>query len=427
MNPLLPPWAGWALGLLAMLWALPTGAADIEEVEESVVRVLVVGSEEEVFSGSGFVVSPGQVVTNWHVVEHGKKHYVASKQEPDPVPAYVLWAESGLDLAILDVAGLDLPAAVLSGRDLKKGETVWAVGYPGVSDLGVNPSLGATINRGVISNFHRESWNQVIASRPLGQPVEIIQHDAAINPGNSGGPLVDNCGRIAGVNVGGHPTAHGIFLALRITEAFERLRAYGIEFKLAEDQECNGNGPKTTPPSTGTTAGVVPDAVQLPQLPWLWPLLVLSLVAILISFAFWGRKEFFNLRKLIREKNEAKPLPFSQPRQEGKIVLTFVGPDKAWSRPNCEILESSGSVDKGGIVLGRHPELVDELISHRTVSRRHARIFWGQGKCFVEDMNSYRGTVVNGLRLKPFYPHTLSSDDRMLIGEITIIVRRGPG
>lgn len=420
MNPL-PPRAGHALGLLVMLWVLPAGAVDIEAVEESVVRVLVVNSEEEVFSSSGFVVSPGQVVTNWHAVEGGKEHYVASRQVPDPVPAYVLWADPELDLAVLNAAGLDLPAAVLSGRDLKKGETVWAVGYPGVSDLGVRPSWSATVNRGVVGNFHRESWNHIFASHPPGRAVEIIQHDAAMNPGNSGGPLMDDCGRIIGVNTGLHPTAHGVFLALNITEAFERLVTSGVEFDLAEEQTCNGSKTGTASPGTGTTTGVVPGAEPLPQLQWL--LLVLALVAVLAGFAFWGRKEFFDLRKLIREKNEAKPLPPLQPRQEKKVLLTFVGPDETWGRPDCEILESSGSVDKGGIVLGRHPELVDQLVSHPTVSRRHVRIFWKQGECFAEDMNSYRGTVVDGIRLKPFHPHALGPDDRISIGEIDIIVR----
>ena len=405
MNRLLLSGAGLLFGLSALMWVAPLGATNFEE--SSVVRVVTVGSENEVFAGSGFVVSPKKVLTNWHVIRAGSQHYVVSKQTSDPIPAHVIWLEPELDLAILQAEELTQPAVVLTGRGLKKGETVWAIGYPEVSDLSEKISLSATFNRGVISNFHHEPWDRVIPTRPRGRAVEIIQHDAAINPGNSGGPLIDDCGRVVGVNTAGHPTAHGIFLALRITESFKMLRASGVDFKLDDDEICTS---------------VFPN----PERPWvLWVLLAFFL-ALLFLLAFRRRERLFGQRernlqkKALRKKDTTdNPIPAEPPQEEW--TLAFIDPSRPGSDRLVNVLESKDSVEQGGVVFGRHPELVDELVEHATVSRRHARFFWERQRCFVEDLNSYRGTKVNDLRLKPFEPRALSPKDRITLGAIIIV------
>ena len=406
MNHLLLSGAGWLLGLFALMWVAPLDAINFEE--SNVVRVVTIGSGHEVFAGSGFVVSPKKVLTNWHVTEGGSKHYVISKQTSDPIPAHVIWLEPELDLAVLQVEELTQPAVTLTGRDLKKGETVWAIGYPKVSDLSKKTSLSATLNRGVISNFHHEPWDRVIPTRPRGRAVEIIQHDAAINSGNSGGPLLDDCGRVVGVNTAGHPSAHGSFLAVRITESFKMLRASGVDFKLDNDETCTDTFPNY-------------------ERPWvLWVLLVF-LLALLFFGVFRRRERLFgqrekNLQEKVLGKEDAIDNFTSTEHHQEEWMLAFTDPSRPESDRLVNVLESRDAVEHGGVVFGRHPELVDELIEHPTVSRRHARFFWERRRCFIEDLNSYRGTTVNNLRLKPFEPRALNPKDRIALGAIIIVV-----
>lgn len=54
------------------------------------------------------------------------------------------------------------------------------------------------------------------------------------------------------------------------------------------------------------------------------------------------------------------------------------------------------------------------------VSRRHARLSFYQGRCYVEDLESANGTFLNQQRLAPRTPHPLRSGDEIRIGAIVI-------
>ena len=67
----------------------------------------------------------------------------------------------------------------------------------------------------------------------------------------------------------------------------------------------------------------------------------------------------------------------------------------------------------------RSPEI--DLRLDDAVSRRHARIFPGEGSFFVEDLDSANGTSLNGRWLSPATPVRLSTGDTIELGEATII------
>ena len=72
---------------------------------------------------------------------------------------------------------------------------------------------------------------------------------------------------------------------------------------------------------------------------------------------------------------------------------------------------------EGGLVIGRQPALVDEVIQDPTVSMRHARVIRRGGRFFIEDLNSREGTWVNGERLVPFTPRELGRDAVVQFGD----------
>jgi hypothetical protein len=67
----------------------------------------------------------------------------------------------------------------------------------------------------------------------------------------------------------------------------------------------------------------------------------------------------------------------------------------------------------------RLPEI--DLRQDDAVSRRHARIFPGEGGFFVEDLDSANGTSLNGRWLLPTTPMRLSPGDAIELGEATVI------
>ena len=143
-------------------------------------------------SGSGFVISTnGYLVTNNHVIEGAKRVLIAG-QDGKKVTAEVVDFNEARDLAILKVSEGNWSAVQLGDMDnVGIGETVFVIGSPG----GVDSVLEFTATRGIVSSvrdFASEANPNI--------KVQYIQTDAAINSGNSGGPLVNEAGKVIGVN-----------------------------------------------------------------------------------------------------------------------------------------------------------------------------------------------------------------------------------
>lgn len=69
--------------------------------------------------------------------------------------------------------------------------------------------------------------------------------------------------------------------------------------------------------------------------------------------------------------------------------------------------------------IGRSPENGLRLAS-RDVSGHHLRLERRDGRCFVEDLDSRHGTLLNGSRLTPRELHPLRSGDRIVVSGYVI-------
>lgn len=138
--------------------------------------------------GSGVIVgSDGIIVTNNHVVEgaNALKVVLSDRREYE---AELVLADERTDLAVLriDVEGETLPTLEFADTRLAEvGDLVLAIGNPF--------GIGQTVTSGIISATARTDVG-------ISDYAFFIQTDAAINPGNSGGALIDNAGRLVGVN-----------------------------------------------------------------------------------------------------------------------------------------------------------------------------------------------------------------------------------
>lgn len=163
--------------------------------------------EISISGGSGVVVSAdGYVLTNNHVVMDAERISVAL---PDgrSFDAEFVGGDPTTDVAVVKVAGDDLPVASLGiSTDVRVGEWVLAIGNPGWTGR----QLDYTVTAGIVSALGRPLGlirRDLLSRDPDAQDglasfaiEDFIQTDAVINPGNSGGPMVNLSGQVIGIN-----------------------------------------------------------------------------------------------------------------------------------------------------------------------------------------------------------------------------------
>jgi adenylate cyclase len=82
---------------------------------------------------------------------------------------------------------------------------------------------------------------------------------------------------------------------------------------------------------------------------------------------------------------------------------------------------------EAGLVLGRHSEQCDLVVAHGSLSRRHARLRFTDGRLTIEDLGSTNGTIVDGMRLPVDTPRPLRDGAQLLLGEIRFVVSETGG
>jgi len=140
-------------------------------------------------AGSGvFISSDGYIVTNNHVVSFADELEVTT-YDNRTYTAKVIGTDPGTDLAVIKIDATNMPTLNYADSDQAQvGEWVLAVGNPF--------DLTSTVTAGIISAKGRSI--RILEGK--GGIESFIQTDAAVNPGNSGGALVDNSGKLLGIN-----------------------------------------------------------------------------------------------------------------------------------------------------------------------------------------------------------------------------------
>jgi serine protease Do len=155
----------------------------------------------------------------------------------DHIPGHVYSSNPGTDLALVKVDNYaKLPPPVEFGDSSKLNAGQWAIA------VGEPFELKQSVSVGVVSGFNRD------------EPIQddngqmrlfrgMLQTSAPINPGNSGGPLVDDQGRLIGVNQSTASTqagAQGIGFA--IPSNIVRDAAATLEQSQGKTINANGTG-----------------------------------------------------------------------------------------------------------------------------------------------------------------------------------------
>ena len=137
--------------------------------------------------GSGIILTEdGYIATNSHVVDDSTKTGVMiTLSDKREYLGTIVGVDEKTDLAVIkiDAEGLT-PAEFADSEKLSVGQRVFAIGTP------LDIEFLNSLTEGTLS----------AVGRLLNSYVRYLQTDAAVNPGNSGGALVDEYGRVIGMN-----------------------------------------------------------------------------------------------------------------------------------------------------------------------------------------------------------------------------------
>ena len=201
-------WSLYLLALAAFAGAVPASAQPSDEVaaaSRSVVRVVVVavsrGAVVGFGHGSGFAIDGRRIVTNAHVVAPAARYPdnvvigIVPSQGSRSYSARLVAIDPTRDLALLEMREGSVPAASLYMGPLPGGTDVVALGYPGNVDLATAQSAEGYITPQAPTRSEGNFSND----RQV-KGAHALLHTAGIARGNIGGPLLDECGRVLGVN-----------------------------------------------------------------------------------------------------------------------------------------------------------------------------------------------------------------------------------
>ena len=509
---------------------------DFNRLKRSVVRILT-ETNQGIGTGTGFVINDrGFIATNLHVIDGGGRIRVRPAKSNSLYNVKVIAVSTELDLAILHARRLDLPPVRLSLAELKAGQKVWAIGYPGEADR-ESFADDATVQDGVIGRLFSGAWHT--------QTFRIIQHNAPTNPGNSGGPLLDDCGRVIGVNTQASlvviesqsegvtrvPHAAGIYWSSHVEELVTLLRDHRIPFQTPETSPCAPAGgaggyeeaekarreaeeatrqagearrqageakrlaeeasretektrrkaeeasrrageatreagrtrqeaeeatrraeeatreagrtrqeAEDAKRQAGEAARQVEEAMREVEETRLHA--EASRRRFLIGGTFLGILTFAALllglkkpRQQIIHVAEQLSRPIRRRAHDGAVEgppegqrpghgLVLAGFDGRGNRVRIALSPEKFVGQRLGLSLGRHPDLVDEVIHDDNVSRRHVRISAADNGFRIEDLNSSNGTLLNRRRLPPFRPERLDYGATVALGDVELMVSK---
>lgn len=233
--------------------------------------VLVIGPQMQggVGIGSGFLVAPGVIVTNAHVVQNliPDRIHVVNRALGRPVPVVLGARTPQAQPGAPDFAILRLPAGTAGLQPLAltrvaaRLDPVVAAGFP-ASILQTDANFRALLEGAATAPELVVTDGLISAVQTLPSGLVAMPHTAAIGRGNSGGPLVDRCGRVVGVNTFGFvdpSQAERVSYAQKTEALLAFLAAHGIAPAVAEGP-CRPAAPAAAAPALPAAPATAPTA-----------------------------------------------------------------------------------------------------------------------------------------------------------------------
>ena len=153
-----------------------------QKAKNSIVIIKTRGKSGELISeGTGFIISKGIIVTNYHVLAGVYGCEVKLTDGTVFPKVSLIKADMDKDIAVIKIPAENFPNLPLGDSEkLEVGQEIITIGNP----LGLEMS----ISTGIVSAFRENKSG-----------VEYIQITAPVSPGSSGGPLLNKKGAVVGI------------------------------------------------------------------------------------------------------------------------------------------------------------------------------------------------------------------------------------
>ncbi len=159
------------------------------------------------WSGTGFALKDGYVVTNYHVAGNAKsiEIYGVNGNFEKAYKANIVGVDKVSDLALLKISDESIAKSINPPYSfypsmVDVGESIYVLGYPLTQSMGDEIKL----TNGIVSSKSGFEGD-----------VTLYQISAPIQPGNSGGPMFDMKGRLVGVICAKHTGAENASYAIK--------------------------------------------------------------------------------------------------------------------------------------------------------------------------------------------------------------------
>lgn len=401
------------------------------------VRIVSLDEDGEINGhGSGFAISKkGHIATNHHVIGEASNLLVVFAVENRVFlrRAEIAASSPAADLAILRINPLPhMRVARLADYELAGGQFVMSVGFPGILDSGTWATLdgvdmdgsgsGRIVNTDARSDFEPAVFSGAVAKNHSESGIRLILHDAKISGGNSGGPLLDQEGRVAGINTGIIPSSMAgadYPISIHISELTKLARLHSIPFTVTKSK-----------PAAGTFRGAGALHYLLFAL--------MALLAVVLLILALRKPRMIMVQAVSRvigspgRRMDARPplsLAAAAPqRPAGSRLMRLGGRDPSGIIHHLEFGADHFQRAGGRLIIGRSRDLCNLAVPHDSVSRQHAVLLMDGGRVAVQDRNSGNGTRVNGLDVQPgSAPVPLRQGDRLQLGEVDLVFDQSGG
>nr|WP_315091778.1 trypsin-like peptidase domain-containing protein [uncultured Alloprevotella sp.] len=184
------------------------------------------------WTGTGFALKDGYIVTNHHVIDNAKSIVVlgVNGNTSTEYKARVIGVDKNNDLALIKIDDYrfkgftNVPYAVRN-TTCEVGADVFVLGYPLTTYMGEEVKL----------------TNGIVSSRTGYQgDVSTYQISAPVQPGNSGGPMFDDRGNIVGIVNAGIPGADNVGYAIKTSYLYNLVNTVSSTTIIPQNNTITG-------------------------------------------------------------------------------------------------------------------------------------------------------------------------------------------
>jgi S1-C subfamily serine protease len=200
---------------------------------DSIIKIKgIANSCDTRLEGSGFVISPGHVLTNAHVVAGVTSGLSVVDAAGITLAAHVVLFDPQVDLAVLDVPGLTAPPLRFATAEGSKGDNAIVAGFPlNGQFLAVPARIADESSAGGPDFYHSASVTR-----------DIYTVRATVEPGNSGGPLLAPNGAVYGVVFAAATNVRQTGYALTAGQVSHDVKAGSHATRTVSTDRCNPGG-----------------------------------------------------------------------------------------------------------------------------------------------------------------------------------------